>query len=178
MGATRFWELGLWRARWASSGKAGGTPPDIETPCTWTPRGLVIGCPEYDLGADEGLDTGLAGGLVEAGSTVDSVAVDQRHGRQIERRCPRDEIRTVEHVCAIAGGVMDGNKRGLYHNTDETMRRCAKAALDHVSTLPHAGYAIPEKTPDESALGKGRVLDQAHIQQFGAGSLFGENARS
>ena len=44
--------------------------------------------------------------------------------------------------------------------------------------MPNSNYVIPEKTPDESALGKGRVLDQAHIQQFGAGSLFGENARS
>ena len=90
----------------------------------------------------------------------------------------RDEIRTVEHICAIAGAEIDANKRALYHNTDETMRRCARAALDHVSTLPHADFAIPEKTPDETAYGKGRTLEQNHIRQFGAGSMFGENARS
>ena len=84
----------------------------------------------------------------------------------------RDEIRTVEHICAMGGEEIERNLRNLTRNTDETMRRCAQAALNLVSAKPNSDYMIPEKTPDESALGTGRVPDQTHIQQFGSGSLF------
>ena len=52
------------------------------------------------------------------------------------------------------------------------MRAAAQATLRHISTLPNSEYPIPESTPDESALGKGCTLEQEHIQQFGAGSIF------
>ena len=62
------------------------------------------------------------------------------------------------------------NIRALRHNTDTTMPECAAAAVRHVDTLPNANYSIPEKTPDATARGTGRVPDQAHIPQFGSGS--------
>ncbi|MCP3906119.1 MAG: acyl-CoA dehydrogenase [Planctomycetes bacterium] len=90
-----------------------------------------------------------------------------------------DELRTVEHFCALASRNIDNCRRGLRTNADETMRRCAEAALRHISTLPNSEYAIPESTPDEAARGTGMVPDQAHIQQFGEGSIFaGENAQA
>ncbi len=83
-----------------------------------------------------------------------------------------DELQIVEHLCAIAGEKIDANLRGLYKNTDETMRRAAKVAQKHIDTLPNADYSIPEGTPDKTASGTGRVQDQTHIRQFGAGSLY------
>ena len=83
-----------------------------------------------------------------------------------------DEIKIVEHLCAIAGETIETNFRRLYVNTDETMRRAAKVAARHVASLPNSDYAIPESTPDETARGKGRLPDQAHIRQFGSGTTY------
>ena len=77
-----------------------------------------------------------------------------------------------QYFCALAGEEIRNSLRGLDRNSDDTMRRAAQVALKHVSTLPNAHYAIPESTPNESARGTGRVFDQEHIQQFGAGSMF------
>jgi alkylation response protein AidB-like acyl-CoA dehydrogenase len=85
-----------------------------------------------------------------------------------------DEIIIVEHICAMAGAIIDENLRGLYKNTDETMRRCADVAARHIAALPNSGYAIPESTPDDSARGTGRETDQTHIRQFGSGSVYEE----
>ena len=61
--------------------------------------------------------------------------------------------------------------RGLRTNTDDTMRTAADATWDLLETMPHSDYIVPEKTPDETALGNGRTVDQSHIQQFGSGSI-------
>jgi alkylation response protein AidB-like acyl-CoA dehydrogenase len=83
-----------------------------------------------------------------------------------------DEIRTVEYVCALAGREIAANLEGLRTNADEPMRRAATVALRQSDALPNSNYAIPEKTPDESARDTGQTTDQTHIQQFGAGSTF------
>ncbi len=51
------------------------------------------------------------------------------------------------------------------------MRIAADAAWSLLDSMPHSDYIVPEKTPDESAFGNGRPLDQSHIQQFGSGSM-------
>ena len=51
------------------------------------------------------------------------------------------------------------------------MKKAAAAALKRIDTLPNAHYAIPERTPD-AARGTGLRVDQTHIPQFGAGSVF------
>jgi len=108
-------------------------------------------------------------GMVCCLSRVDQTIRAGTDGKALE-----DELRTVEHFCAMANRNIDNCRRGLRKNADATMRRCAEAALRHISTLPNADYAIPESTPDPEALGKGRVLDQTHIQQFGSGSIFAQ----
>jgi hypothetical protein len=82
------------------------------------------------------------------------------------------ELRIVEHVCALAREEIEASRRGLDANADETMRRAAQVALRQVDLVPNAEHAIPEATPDTSALGTGKAVDQTHIQQFGAGSVF------
>ena len=83
-----------------------------------------------------------------------------------------DEMRIVEHFCAMSVEEIDRNLRELYTNTDETMRHCAATILRQVAELPNSEYAIPEKTPDETAFGTGRVPDQTHVPQFGTGSRY------
>jgi acyl-CoA dehydrogenase family protein 9 len=90
-----------------------------------------------------------------------------------------DELKIVEHICAMAGEKIQDNFRGLYRNIDESMRRVAEVVKRHVDGLPNNEYAIPEATPDETARGKGKAVDQTHIPQFGAGSVYrAEDARA
>ena len=51
-----------------------------------------------------------------------------------------------------------------------TMRPCAAAGMSELESLVLSEYVVPERTPDDAALGKGRVPDQTHIPQFGSGS--------
>jgi alkylation response protein AidB-like acyl-CoA dehydrogenase len=81
-----------------------------------------------------------------------------------------DETRIVEHIFDMAEHDITACFRALRQNTDRTMLPCAEAGMNRVETLPNSDYVIPEKTPDESARGKGRVPDQTHIPQFGSGS--------
>jgi hypothetical protein len=61
-------------------------------------------------------------------------------------------------------------------NTDATMLRAAAAALKRSDSFPTSDYVIPERTPDATALGRGKKIKQDGIQQFGSGSVFaGEN---
>jgi len=86
------------------------------------------------------------------------------------------EKKIVEHICAMANHDINACLRGLYQNTDDAMRAAAKVALAASDDYPHDQYAIPERTPDTSALGKGRQTDQTHIRQFGSGTVYkGEN---
>jgi len=82
------------------------------------------------------------------------------------------EIRTVEYVCAMAGEEIELAFRGLRTNTDREMRSCAAAAMAEFDALPVHHYAIPERTPDMAARGKGRQTDPSVIQQFGSGSTY------
>ena len=81
-----------------------------------------------------------------------------------------DELRIVEHICDLADHEIRQAIRDLYSNTDQTMLACADAAKKRTEALSDSEYMIPEKTPDTSALGTGRVPEQKHIPQFGSGS--------
>jgi acyl-CoA dehydrogenase family member 9 len=82
------------------------------------------------------------------------------------------ELALVEHLCAMAGEEIDHQLIALRRNTDASMKKAAAATLKWIDTLPNADYAIPEKTPDAAARGKGKKLDQTAIPQFGSGSAF------
>ena len=70
----------------------------------------------------------------------------------------------------MADEEITAHLRGLRINADQSIAVAAKAAMKQMDSLPNSDYVIPEKTPDESARGTGRVPDQAHIPQFGSGS--------
>jgi alkylation response protein AidB-like acyl-CoA dehydrogenase len=82
------------------------------------------------------------------------------------------DMAIVEHLAAMAGQEIAAEIRALHSNTDATMRKAAAAALKRADLLPNAPYAIPERTPDLKARGTGRKVNQTHIPQFGAGSVF------
>ena len=98
-----------------------------------------------------------------------------RHDRDIRSGMDADALKrdraVVDHICAIGTHMFNECLRGLRTNTDDTMRTAADATWDLLETMPHSDYIVPEKTPDETALGNGRVTDQSHIQQFGSGSI-------
>ncbi len=87
-----------------------------------------------------------------------------------EKELDRDRA-IVDHICSLARHQFNEALGELDTNTDVSMRIAADAAWAFGESLPHSDYSIPEKTPDETALGQGRVQDQTHIQQFGSGSL-------
>jgi hypothetical protein len=76
----------------------------------------------------------------------------------------------VEHVLALGSEEVQANLRGLRRNTDATMRRAADAAWRWIDRLPDGDYYLPERTPVESARGRGKLPSQEAIPQFGAGS--------
>jgi hypothetical protein len=80
------------------------------------------------------------------------------------------DVAVVKHVFALGGEEIDAALRDLWNNADSTMKAAAAVALKRADALPNAEYAIPEKTPDLKARGKGRKADQTHIPQFGSGS--------
>jgi acyl-CoA dehydrogenase family member 9 len=82
------------------------------------------------------------------------------------------EMSLVEHLCAMAGDEIDHNLMALRRNTDVTMKKAAATTAKWIDSLPNADYAIPEKTPDLGARGKGKKVDQSAIPQFGSGSVF------
>jgi acyl-CoA dehydrogenase family member 9 len=96
--------------------------------------------------------------------------LDKAMRENLEGEALEHDYALVDHIVAMACEHVDNNLRALRQNTDETMLKAAKVALKRVESLPNSHYSIPEKTPDESARGKGRKLDQTHIQQFGSGS--------
>ena len=72
----------------------------------------------------------------------------------------------------MAFEAIDAEFAGMYRNSDDAMRECAKVALEESSRRPQANYAMPESTPDPDAFGKGRPLKQNGIHQFGDGSQY------
>lgn len=100
-------------------------------------------------------------------SRVDRSLRAGTNGKQLE-----DELTTVDYICDWLGKDIEDQLRDLYRNTDESMRAAAQAALRHIDELPNDQYSVPEKTPDETALGTGREQDQTHIQQFGSGTTY------
>ncbi len=98
-------------------------------------------------------------------SRLDRTLRGSSNGRDLE-----DEVTLVEHVFGLGGEAINRAIRGLRENTDQTMRAAAQVALRQIAALPNSDFVIPEKTPDESALGTGMQPDQTHIPQFGSGS--------
>ena len=68
--------------------------------------------------------------------------------------------------------AIESQRRAIRSNSDKSMRSAAEGALKWSETLPNGDYAIPESTPVESARGKGKVIDQSMIEQFGEGTVF------
>jgi alkylation response protein AidB-like acyl-CoA dehydrogenase len=81
------------------------------------------------------------------------------------------ETQIVRHVCAIATEEMELCRRGLRTNIDSSIKPTADVAYRQSDMRPNGRYSIPESTPDQTARGTGRELDQTNIPQFGAGSL-------
>ena len=68
------------------------------------------------------------------------------------------------HFMTMAHERIVANVRGLYKNSDESMRRAAAAALDYVETLPNERFYIQESSP--VAKGTGHPVQEAFIKQF------------
>lgn len=98
-------------------------------------------------------------------SRFDKTIRSGTNGQQLE-----DEMRLVEYICAFGGHEIEVNLRELNHNVDEPMRRAVDGVRRYIDSLPTKDYVVPERTPDETALGKGRTPVQEHVQQFGEGS--------
>ncbi len=82
------------------------------------------------------------------------------------------EMSLVEHLCAIGNDEIVKELRALHTHTDASMRRAAKNVLRWADSLPQGRYDIPERTPDQSARGKGRKENETEIPQFGSGSVY------
>ena len=78
----------------------------------------------------------------------------------------------VEHLFDLHEHEITRFRREMRDNTDASMRPAADAAIGWGASLPDSDYAIPERTPVESARGNGKTADQSHIEQFGAGTTF------
>ena len=83
-----------------------------------------------------------------------------------------NELKIVEHTCAIATDEINIRFRALRTNTDKTMRPAAQVALRSQDHVPNSEVPIPESTKDMDVRGKGKQQDQTHIRQFGEGTLF------
>ena len=84
----------------------------------------------------------------------------------------KEETTVARYFCSLAFEAIDAEFAGMYRNSDDAMRACAKVALEESSRRPQANYAMPESTPDPDAFGKGRPLKQDGITQFGEGSQY------
>ena len=84
----------------------------------------------------------------------------------------KEETTVARYFCSLAFEAIDAEFAGMYRNSDDAMRACAKVALEESSRRPQANYAMPESTPDPDAFGKGRPLKQDGITQFGDGSQY------
>ena len=82
------------------------------------------------------------------------------------------EQSVVEHLFALFEHDIEVTRSELRQNCDSTVARAAQNALDWSKTLPNSKYVIPESTPDASARGHGKQVDQTQIRQFGEGSVF------
>ena len=78
----------------------------------------------------------------------------------------------VEHLFSLVESSIEQTRTQLRRNSDASMKRAAATALHWGQTLPNSEYAIPESTPDESALGTGKDLNQDHVPQFGEDTTF------
>ena len=82
------------------------------------------------------------------------------------------ERNIVEHLFTLFEHDIEIKRMELRNNSDETMASAADAAFEWSKGLPNSDYAIPESTPDASARGHGKQVDQNQIPQFGEGSIF------
>ena len=95
---------------------------------------------------------------------------------QIKQGQPQEEITRdralVDHLFDLCEEKIDQNRTALRRNTDASAIAAAEAGLKWGQELPNANYAIPERTPDQTALGQGKVVDQTSIPQFGEGTTY------
>src|SRR5690606_4951074 len=81
-------------------------------------------------------------------------------------RLPDDERAVLDHLLEYASGEVTFAIESLKRNPDATMRAAAAAARRRADALPNGEFAIPEKTPDESARGTGRKPNVDVVPQF------------
>ena len=95
---------------------------------------------------------------------------------QIKQGQPQEEITRdralVDHLFDLCEEKIDQNRTALRRNTDVSAITAAEAGLKWGQELPNSNYAIPERTPDQTALGQGKVVDQTSIPQFGEGTTY------
>ncbi|MDG2422797.1 MAG: acyl-CoA dehydrogenase family protein [Phycisphaerales bacterium] len=90
----------------------------------------------------------------------------------VEGSARRLEQANVDHIFALGVKQIRDNTRSLGLNTDDSMRLLATELDSFVETLPDSDYFIPERTPVETAQGKGLKPDHDAIPQFGEGSAY------
>lgn len=88
-------------------------------------------------------------------------------GKELE-----DERTIVRHIFALGEEESEICRRALKDNSDDSMRATAQVARRLIDQLPNEDYTIPERTPDQDALGTGRTPNTEDIPQFGSGSLY------
>ena len=84
----------------------------------------------------------------------------------------------LDYIMSYANYKINGWLRGLRENADATMLKAAEKAWEFGETLPNCDYYIPESTPNDEALGTGKVNNQDGLQQFGGGSVFLEQTET
>ena len=97
--------------------------------------------------------------------------LDQSIKSGIDARQLEHDRAIVDHICAIVGMPFGSRCAGW---TPIRMPPCGSPPMRSGRRWDHCPIritCIPEKTPDESALGQGRVPDQMFIKQFGSGSI-------
>lgn len=84
-----------------------------------------------------------------------------------------DESAVLDHLVSLGTTEIRRAFAALDVNSDETRPRAANAARARASQLPNSDFAIPERTPDESARGTGRRPDVDNVPQFEAAARSG-----
>jgi len=100
---------------------------------------------------------------------------DRRIRNGLDGRELDDEKAIVRFLCKTASTEIDREVRALRDNADAELRDAAAALKRAASELPDGDYAIPERTPNLSARGQGKRVDQDAIPQFGAGGAHSVN---
>lgn len=82
------------------------------------------------------------------------------------------ELKIARFFCKFAKLEMEKEIHDLRNNADTEMREAAAVVRRWADTIPNRELVVPEQSPN--ARGTGRDPRQAHIPQFGSGSVFAD----